>query len=127
MVQMGVTRMVLEAAYKRSLHCWTSPSMGFSNLSRNDFLRLEKQYTLVVSDNVAGRCIKLIPSPAALAEQVSLMDVSCALCCAHSFQYSSPALQQLESLPPTTTPTTFFQMYSAHLRLYAKTVHQTNQ
>ena len=71
MVKMGVKRIVLEAAYKKSLSVWTGRSMGFSVLQLKDFLQLEQQYMLVKSDGVAGRCVKLIPSHAALAEQVS--------------------------------------------------------
>ena len=84
MAKMGVKRIVLEAAFQKSLSVWTSPSMGFSVLQQHDFLRLEMQYTLVKSDGVAGRCVKLIPPHAALAEQVSPTNVSFALCPAQS-------------------------------------------
>lgn len=83
MVQMGVKRIVLEAAYQQSLLAWTAASMGFSVLKQHHFDRLKTQYTLVQSDGVFGRCVKLVPPPAALAEQVSFADVSCVLCCAH--------------------------------------------
>lgn len=105
-VQMGVKRIVLEAAYQKSLDVWTSRSMGFSTVKPHDFMQLKTQYTLVQSSGVAGRCMKLLPPPAALIEQVSLMDASCPLCCAHLSQYISPVLQQLDMLPSTTTPST---------------------
>lgn len=56
--------------------------MGFCKLALHDFLRLEIQYTLVKSSTsgVAGRCVKLIPSLAALKEHVSLTDIPFALC-----------------------------------------------
>ena len=81
-VKMGVKRIVLEAAHKKSLSVWTGGSMGFSKLALHDFLRLEQQYRLVKSNGIAGRCVKLVPSLAALDEQVRLTDISFALCLA---------------------------------------------
>lgn len=112
-VKMGVKRIVLEAAYKKSLSVWTGQSMGFSVLQLHDFLRLEMQYTLIKSDGVAGRCVKLIPPHAALAEQVSHTHISfCFVPCPIMLVQQQPG-----SLPPTTTPPTHLSMLSPFERL----------
>lgn len=81
MLQMGVKRIFLEAAYRKAKSVWTSSSFAFSVIKNvHDFKRLAMQYTLVQNAGVAGRCIKLTPTHAALVEQVSLADIPAALC-----------------------------------------------
>lgn len=46
-------------------------------------------------DDVADHSMKQILFAAAVAEQASLQGVCCALCCVHSSQYVSLALQQV--------------------------------
>ena len=70
-VQMGVQRIYLDAASKPAKCAWMAPSLGFSEISQEDYEMLAVQHTLVLNANVAARCLKVVPARAALLKQVS--------------------------------------------------------
>ena len=67
---MGLERIFLDAADKKAKYFWTLPPVGFSV---TDWQRLLKQYSLFKNNYVEARCVKLIPTQTALAEQATLL------------------------------------------------------
>lgn len=102
---MGVKRIYLDAASKDALTTWTSTSFGFSQIQKQTYEILAKQYTFVLNSNIPGRCIKMVPSNAMLVEQVSLTNLFFA-----SVLPNRAIVQHCNSfysLPPTTIPPAF--------------------
>lgn len=71
-MQMGVQRIFLDASNILARDKWLSQSMGFVQIAEADYTVLRTQYSLFRNDGVAARCMKLVPSRAALLGKVSL-------------------------------------------------------
>ena len=101
LMQMGVERIYLDAVGETAKDVWCA--IGFSVITEAQHKILAYQYTLVLNALwcIAARCIKLVPSKAALLSQVS--------CALHKHVHSCllcPTLccNNFISTPPTTTP-----------------------
>ena len=65
---------ILDAASEQAKGVWTSTSLGFTEISNDDYSILARHYTLVVDVGVAAPCMKVVPSKAALLDKVSTAD-----------------------------------------------------
>lgn len=95
MVQMGVKRIFLDAAFEGAKSAWMAPSLGFTEISKEEYEILALQFTFVSNPKVAARCIKVVPAHAALLKQVSCACI-CFVCCdsmAPAYHCDSPLLQ----------------------------------
>lgn len=68
---MGVKRIFLDAASEKAKHAWMSRSLGFSQVTEDQYKVLAMQYTFVENTGIKARCLKVVPARAALLEQVS--------------------------------------------------------
>ncbi|KAL3157159.1 hypothetical protein ABBQ38_001399 [Trebouxia sp. C0009 RCD-2024] len=71
MVQMGVKRIFLDAAFEGAKSAWMAPSLGFTEISKEEYEILALQFTFVSNPKVAARCIKVVPAHAALLKQLT--------------------------------------------------------
>ena len=71
-LQIGSTRIYLDAAHEAACQVWKSPSLGFTVIEEATFMELHTQYTLLhnIRQNGLERCIKLIPATAESLDQV---------------------------------------------------------
>lgn len=109
LLQMGVHRVYLDASNKLAKDKWLSPAMGFTQISDQEHEMLVMQYSLVENDGCAARCLKLIPTKAALLDKVSPEMTTCRpcptlpcdriLCASHNYTSTSTALGKFAMTP----------------------------
>ena len=75
-MQMGVQRLYLDASNELATDKWLSSSMGFREISTEDYEMLVMQHPLVEYSDCAAGCLKVIPSKAALLDKVSPAKIS---------------------------------------------------